>query len=89
MCFPLLPTDALDLDSSLSIPMRARDTPTLNPFANFARSLPVEIANSPLAERAAAAAANHNNMNNNRNNNVVLEDVEVSAGTGLTRRQTH
>lgn len=83
-----LPTDALDLDSSLSIPMRARDTPALNPFANFARSLPVEIANSPLAERAAAAAANHNNMNNNRNNNVVLEDVEVSAGTGLTSRKS-
>lgn len=77
MSFSSLPTDALDLDSSLSIPMRARDTPALNPFANFARSLPVEIANSPLAERAAAAAANHNNMNNNRNNNVVLEDVEV------------
>lgn len=58
-------TDALN--SSFSIPMRM---PAEKPYSNFARSMPVEIANSPLAERI-----NHNKMNSNNNN--VVDDVEV------------
>ncbi|XP_034111788.1 putative uncharacterized protein DDB_G0293878 [Drosophila albomicans] len=68
--------DALDLDSSLSIPTRAgRPTDAQMHFANFARSLPVEIANSPLVERM------NNNANNNNNNNVVQDDEEVLDNT--------
>lgn len=48
------------------------------PFSNFARSMPVQIANSPLAERV-----NHNKMNSNNNNNNVVEDVEVGADCDL------
>jgi len=39
-------------------------------YANFARSLPVEIANSPLAERASS--------NNNNPLHTVQDDDEVS-----------
>ncbi|EDW85821.1 uncharacterized protein Dwil_GK22939 [Drosophila willistoni] len=53
---------AVDLDSSLPIPMRgARSIPAH--IMNFAKSLPIEISNSPLAERA--------------NNNFIVEDEEV------------
>ncbi|KAH8296959.1 hypothetical protein KR044_002084, partial [Drosophila immigrans] len=68
--------DALDLDSSLSIPTRSgRPTDAQMLYANFARSLPVEIANSPLVERM------NNNANNNNNNNVVQDDEEVLDNT--------
>ncbi|XP_023168735.2 chromatin modification-related protein EAF1 [Drosophila hydei] len=68
--------DALGLDSSLPIAMRGAGTrgsssAQMN-FANFARSLPVEIANSPLAERA---------NNNNNQQHVLLEDEEVLDNT--------
>ncbi|KAH8399002.1 hypothetical protein KR222_010839, partial [Zaprionus bogoriensis] len=62
--------DALDLDTWLPVPVRARATPAENSFANFARSLPVEIANSPMVERA-----NHNHVNNNNNSSVAPDDV--------------
>lgn len=70
--FFLPSTDALN--SSFSIPMRIAAE---KPFSNFARSMPVQIANSPLAERV-----NHNKLNSNNNNNVV-EDVEVGADCRL------
>ncbi|KAH8384788.1 hypothetical protein KR093_008337 [Drosophila rubida] len=69
--------DALDLDSSLSIPTRGgRPTDAQMHYANFARSLPVEIANSPLVERM-----NNNGNNNNNNNTVVQDDEEVLDNT--------
>ncbi|XP_017962271.1 histone-lysine N-methyltransferase, H3 lysine-79 specific [Drosophila navojoa] len=68
--------DALDLDSSVAIAMhgaKARGSSTAQMhFANYARSLPVEIANSPLAERA---------NNNNNQQHVLLEDEEVLDNT--------
>ncbi|XP_064537990.1 uncharacterized protein PRAS40 [Drosophila montana] len=69
--------DALDLDSSLPIAMRGvgadgRGISAQLLYANIARSLPVEIANSPLAERA---------NNNNNQQHVLLEDEEVLDNT--------
>ncbi|KAM8713126.1 hypothetical protein ACLKA7_013442 [Drosophila subpalustris] len=91
--------DALDLDSSLSIPMRigggaagARATSAQMLYANFARSLPVEIANSPLAERA-----NNNNNNNNNNKHVHVQDddevidntVDIAASIKALAKSVH
>ncbi|KAH8234252.1 hypothetical protein KR038_004892 [Drosophila bunnanda] len=68
--------DALDLDSSISIPTRA-GRPTQAQLMNFARSLPIEIANTTLAERAAGP----------NNNNYVMGCEEVRLAEIITTYQ--
>lgn len=76
--------DAL-LDSSISIPGRPRHTQTQSQMMNFARSLPIEIANTPLAERAAAA----------NNNNFVLgceegmDNIDIAASIQALTKSVH
>ncbi|ALC41042.1 L [Drosophila busckii] len=67
--------DALDLDSSMPIPMRTgAGRPTPAQLMNFAKSLPIEIANSPLAHA-------HSPAQRANNNNFVLDGEEVPDNT--------
>ncbi|XP_017094130.2 uncharacterized protein PRAS40 [Drosophila bipectinata] len=74
--------DAL-LETSISIPGRPRHTQSQ--LMNFARSLPIEIANTPLAERAAAA----------NNNNFVLgceegmDNIDIAASIQALTKSVH
>ncbi|XP_020817281.1 uncharacterized protein LOC110190944 [Drosophila serrata] len=76
--------DALDLDSSISIPSRG-GRPTQAQLMNFARSLPIEIANTTLAERAAGA---------NNNNYVMgceegMDNIDIAASIQALTKSVH
>ncbi|KAI8038589.1 hypothetical protein M5D96_008497 [Drosophila gunungcola] len=78
--------DALDPDSSISIPVRGGGRPTHAQLMNFARSLPIEIANTTLAERAAAG---------NNNNNFALgceegmDNIDIAASIQALTKSVH
>ncbi|KAH8253386.1 hypothetical protein KR032_005257 [Drosophila birchii] len=76
--------DALDLDSSISIPVRG-GRPTQAQLMNFARSLPIEIANTTLAERAAGP---------NNNNYVMgceegMDNIDIAASIQALTKSVH
>ncbi|XP_001360594.2 uncharacterized protein PRAS40 [Drosophila pseudoobscura] len=79
--------DALDLDSSVSIPVGRAGRPTQAQLMNFARSLPIEMPNSTLAERAAVA--------NNNNNNFALgceeglDNIDIAASIQALTKSVH
>ncbi|XP_034652114.1 uncharacterized protein LOC117891050 [Drosophila subobscura] len=79
--------DALDLDSSISIPAGRGGRPTPAQLMNFARSLPIEMPNSTIAERAAAA--------NNNNNNFALgceeglDNIDIAASIQALTKSVH
>ncbi|XP_022229287.2 uncharacterized protein LOC111078749 [Drosophila obscura] len=80
--------DALDLDSSISIPAGRGGRPMSAQLMNFARSLPIEMPNSTLAERVAVA-------NNNNNNNFALgceeglDNIDIAASIQALTKSVH
>ncbi|XP_017069033.1 uncharacterized protein LOC108106471 [Drosophila eugracilis] len=78
--------DALDPDSSISIPVRkGAGRPSHAQLMNFARSLPIEIANTTLAERAAAA----NNNNFGRGCEEGMDNIDIAASIQALTKSIH
>ncbi|XP_016979713.1 uncharacterized protein LOC108045052 [Drosophila rhopaloa] len=77
--------DALDPDSSISIPVRAGGRPTHAQLMNFARSLPIEIANTTLAERAAAG----NNNNFALGCEEGMDNIDIAASIQALTKSVH
>ncbi|KAH8348889.1 hypothetical protein KR084_012261 [Drosophila pseudotakahashii] len=78
--------DALDPDSSISIPVRGGGgRPTHAQLMNFARSLPIEIANTTLAERAAAA----NNNNFALGGEEGMDNIDIAASIQALTKSVH
>ncbi|KAH8308783.1 hypothetical protein KR059_001542 [Drosophila kikkawai] len=76
--------DALDLNSSISIPTRG-GRPTQAQLMNFARSLPIEIANTTLAERAAGA----NNNNYAMGCEEGMDNIDIAASIQALTKSVH
>ncbi|KAH8400653.1 hypothetical protein KR009_000040 [Drosophila setifemur] len=79
--------DALDLDSSISIPgARSMQLEKMN----FARSLPIQIANATLAERAAAANNNNNNKNYPQGSEEGMDNnIDIAASIQALTKSVH
>lgn len=77
--------DALDPDSSISIPVRGGGRPSHAQLMNFARSLPIEIANTTLAERAAVA----NNNNFGQGCEEGMDNIDIAASIQALTRSVH
>ncbi|KAH8305942.1 hypothetical protein KR018_004982 [Drosophila ironensis] len=79
--------DALDMNSSIMIPGRPRQTQPSN-LMNFARSLPIEIANNTsLAERAAVA--NNNNNNFGQGCEEGMDNIDIAASIQALTKSVH
>ncbi|XP_017039174.1 uncharacterized protein LOC108086690 [Drosophila ficusphila] len=76
--------DALDPDSSISIPVRA-GRPNQAQLMNFARSLPIEIANTTLAERAVVA--NNNNFAHGCEEG--MDNIDIAASIQALTKSVH
>ncbi|XP_016930415.3 uncharacterized protein PRAS40 [Drosophila suzukii] len=79
--------DALDPDSSISIPTRGGrgGRPSQAQLMNFAKSLPIEIANATLAERAAAA----NNNNYALGGEEGMDNIDIAASIQALTKSVH